>query len=147
MTKTLDESWIDWEGHFFGFGYGTGEAHTIPAIKRFFELCPETDRDGSSAYDYRVLEAGLGPVVAWLLINRFAGHGVDVLEYGVSPRFAWLTDRGKRLKAYLASKTADELIELTHHDQDYSPCYPDACNCGPNGYEKERVCDNPFWSK
>lgn len=143
MPKTLDESFRDWEGSAFGFGYGTGEPHTVPTLKRFLELCPE-----SGAYDYKVLEAELGPVVAWLLINALAQHKIDMLEYGTSPRHAWLTDKGKRLKAFTASKTADELVEIAaSRNEDDNICYPDACNCGPTGYQAGVVCDNPFWVK
>ena len=71
-----------------------------------------------------------------------------MLEYGTSPRGAWLTSRGKALKEYMATKTADELIELAcGHDENYSPCYPDVCNCGPDGYEKGKHCFNPFWEE
>lgn len=141
MPKTPEENFIDWEGHVFGFGYGTGEPHVIPALKRFFELCRE---DGG--YDYKALEDGLTPVVAWLFINVLAGRNVDVLEYGTSPRYAWLTEQGKKLQMFLRSRTADDLIELvTGYDENYTHCYPDACNCGPEGYEKGRGCHNPFW--
>lgn len=138
MTKTLDENFADWEGHVFGFGYGSGEPHTVPALRRFFALCPD-----KAGYDFEVLERELTPTVAWLLINALAK--ADVLEYGTSPRFAWLTARGLALKAYLATKTDDEAIELCCYSSDYVPCYPDACNCGPNGYEDGRKCVNPFW--
>ena len=141
MTKTIDENWIDWEGHAFGFGYGSGEPHTIAALKRFMELAPV---DG--AYDYAVLESELTPTVAWLLINLLCRSDVDMLEYGTSPRYAWLTARGKALKAYMATKSIDDLVELTcGHDEDYAICYPDTCNCGPNGYEAGKRCPNPFW--
>lgn len=141
MPKTLDEYFRDWESSTFGFGYGSGEPHTVPALKRFFELCPE-----DSGYDYRVLETDLGPIVAWLLINALAHR--DILEYGTSPRFAWLTDKGKRLKAYMAGETADNLVEIAaRRSEDDNVCSPDACNCGPNGYQAGIICNNPFWAK
>lgn len=141
MAKTIDENFRDWESSTFGFGYGSGEPHTVPALKRFFELCPD-----EGGYDYRVLETELGPVAAWLLINALARHRVDVLEYGTSPRFAWLTDRGKRLKAYMASKAADGLVEIAaSRSEDDNACSPNACNCGPNGYQAGVICANPFW--
>ena len=141
MTKTHEENWIDWEGFVFGFGYGTGEPYTIPALKRFLELTPER-----GCYDHRALERELGPVVAWLMINALARHPVNILEYGMSPRFAWLTNEGRALKRYVTMKTANELITLVcEHDEDYTQCYPDVCNCGPNGYERGRACVNPFW--
>jgi hypothetical protein len=143
MTKTLDENFIDWEGNTFGFGYGSGEPHTIPALKRFFELCQE-----NGAYDYQLLECELSPTVAWLLINILASDRISVLEYGTSPRYAWLTDEGAALKKFFASKTPDELVSLaTEYDHNYVHCYPDACNCGPDGYAKGAVCKNPFWKR
>lgn len=133
--KTLDDHFTDWESHTFGYGYGSGEEHTLQALKRFMETVPL-----SGNYDYKALEKACGPTVAWLLINVFA-HA-DLIEYGTSPRFAWLTDRGKALKAYIDSKTVDELGALTGRD-DYIHCYPDYCNCDePVPVER---CHNPFW--
>jgi hypothetical protein len=137
-VKTLADNFTDWESHVFGFGYGTGEQHTIPALHRFLCAIPE-----SGSYDYRQLEETCGPVVAWLLINTFGRH--DLIDYGTSPRRAWLTEQGRALRAFVVARTAEELIALTYRDEDYVECSPDACNCGPNGYEKGRVCLNPFW--
>jgi len=142
-TKTLNENWIDWESHAFSFGYGSGEPYIIPALKKFMELVPE-----SNNYDYKLLEKELTPVVAWLLINRLCHYTIDMLEYGTSPRCAWLTERGKALKKYMADKTSDELVELAcNHTEDYTVCTPDVCNCGPHGYEEGKHCFNPFWNK
>lgn len=141
--KSLDDNWIDWEGNAFGFGYGTGEDHTIPALKAFLAACPET-----GAYNYQVLEAAVGPVVAWLLINRLCDYRIDMIEYGTSPRCGWLTKPGRALKAYTDANTAERLIELAcNHDVDHNICYPDTCNHGPEGYVKGRHCPNPFWDK
>jgi hypothetical protein len=136
--KNIDQCFSDWEGHVFGFGYGTGEPYILPVLKQFLSECPI---DG--AYDHVKLEATLSPPVAWLLINMLAG--ANVLEYGTSPRFGWLTPQGIRLKEYVGSKTVDELVDLVCRDEDYTPCYPTACNCGPDGYEEGRKCENPFW--
>ena len=142
MTKTIDENFRDWESNAFGFGYGTGEEHTLAAIKKFFELCNEGSYGQS--YDYQKLEAALTPTVAWLLISTF-GH-LDIIEYGCSPRYAWLTKKGVALKEYLATKTAEELYEIcTGHDESYTHCSPKYCNCGERGYEEGRICVNPFW--
>ena len=138
--KTLAENFMDWEGHAIGFGYGTGEPHTVPAVRRFLELCNDT-----GAYDYERLEADLGATVAWLLISILAKEPA-IIEYGSSPRYAWLTPEGKELRKFMLSMSADELVDLLgRKTEDYIPCYPDACNCGPNGYEKGRGCQNPFW--
>jgi len=32
MKKIENKQFIDWEAHTFGFGYGTGEQYTIPAL-------------------------------------------------------------------------------------------------------------------
>lgn len=139
--KTLDDYFADWENHVFGFGYGSGEEHVLAVLKRFVDLTPI-----KGGYDYRVLERELTPAVAWLLINAL-GHA-DILEYGSSPRFAWFTYyKGKALKTYIDGKTVDELCAVTCRDENYVHCYPDACNCGPNGYEKGRVCQNPFFQE
>lgn len=143
MTKTIEENFRDWEASTFGFGYGTGEPHIIPAVKTFLELCNE----GSGAsYDYKKLEAALAPAVAWLLINVVARS--EITEYGTSPRYAWLTRRGLALRDFVSSKSAGDLIEIaTNYTEDYTHCYPNACNCGPNGYVAGAVCPNPFWQK
>lgn len=61
--KTPDEHFRDWESHAFGFGYGTGEPHTLAALKTFLAAIPERP------YNYEVLERACGATVAWLLIN------------------------------------------------------------------------------
>jgi len=136
--KTLDDYFTDWEGHVFGFGYGTGEEYTIPALQILFNNINE-DR----TYDYKKLEEAFTPLPAWLLINILCR--ADIFEYGTSPRYGWLTGKGKRLSDFVKSKTTEELYLLTCKDENYTHCYPDACNCGPNGYEKDSVCQNPFW--
>lgn len=146
MNKTMDQYFIDWEGNTFGFGYGTGEGPILTALKTFMSTIP-ADPSLPNSYDYHKIEEKLGPTVTWLLINILCRHEVDVIEYGSSPRFAWLTVKGMRLKAYIDSKTAEELIDIcTEFDSEYVNCYPDACNCGPNRYQKGIKCDNPFWA-
>ena len=135
--KSLDDNFSDWEASVFGFGYGSGEPHIIPALKRFLAEF----QDGS--YDYRNLEKSVGETVAWLLINALCR--ASILEYGTSPRFGWLTKEGKALKEFIDSKTEDQLIEMACRDSSYVGCYPDACNCGPDGYEEGKKCVNPFW--
>lgn len=139
--KTLDDYFTDWESHVFGYGYGTGERPILKALRTFFVSIKENGR----SYDYTDLEEALGPTITWLLINTLC-HA-DILEYGTSPRFGWLTTTGQRLRAFVLSKTLDDLEALTCRDEDYDVCYPDACNCGPKGYEEGRVCQNPFWLK
>ena len=105
-----DKEFRKWENEVFGYGYGTGEAHTVRAVKAFFAACP-----AKGNYDYSMLENELSPVVFWLLLNIFA-HA-DIIEYGTSPRFGWLTSKGKQIQNYVLSKTDDELYEIvTHYD-------------------------------
>lgn len=140
MGKTIEQNFVDWEGAVFGFGYGSGEPHTITALKAFLDACPS-----AGTYDYEALERTLTPAVTWLLINILARAGM--IEYGTSPRFGWLTDKGVALKAFMTTYDVDGLVALvTERTEDDVVCYPDACNCGPEGYEKGRKCANPFWS-
>lgn len=136
--KTVDDNFSDWENTVFGMGYGTGEEYTVPALKQFLAACPD-----EGTYDHEKLSDALGPVVAWLLINILVK--ADIIEYGSSPRFGWLTKQGQTLRAYVKTKTAAELVALSCRDSDYVICYPDACNCGPDGYEPGRECANEFW--
>lgn len=132
--KTEDDYFRDWEGAVFGFGYGTGEQYVLAELRRFM-----LNVSGEGGYDYAILEAAVGPSVAWLLINALCK--ADIIEYGTSPRYGWLTDKGKRLRAYVTGHTADELVEVVCSDPDsYFACYPDYCNCGPS-----HKCSNPFW--
>ncbi len=141
-ARTLESYFVDWESEVFGFGYGTGEPHTIPALRTFFVLCPPPDAD-HRGYDYQALEHALTPTVAWLLINALGK--ADIIEYGTSPRYAWLTEKGYRLREFMLSKTPDELVALVcEFDQEQPHCGPRNCNCGPNGY-REGPCPNPFY--
>ena len=133
--KTIADHFSDWESHVFGFGYGTGEPHTIQALRTFFDACGNAP---SHAYQYDKLESLLTPTVAWLLINALC-HA-DIIEYGTSPRFGWMTTPyGKELFRFVTTHDVQTMIDLANRDQEYTPCYPDYCNCddGP--------CQNPFW--
>lgn len=142
--KTIEQSFVDWESSAFGFGYGSGDRHTLTALKGF--LAAVGREDSPRAYDYKKLETAVGPQVAWLLINRLCRHDLEIIEYGTSPRFGWLTEQGVALKAFVDSKSVDALLKLVcSTDQNTTICYPDACNCGLNGYVKDRHCPNPFW--
>jgi len=104
MTKPWeDDDFVKWESRVFGFGYGSGELHTIEALVSFILLIDDK-------YDCRNLEASLGSTVTWLLINTLC-HA-DILEYGTSPRFGWLTDEGKALQTYIRNKTIEDLVLL-----------------------------------
>ena len=142
MARTLDSYFRDWESHVFGRGYGSGEEHTIGAVRKFLTLC-----DGGpygTSYDYQRMESEMGPEVAWLLINTLSR--AEITEYGTSTRYAWLTTTGVRLKEFMIKRSLDDLVKIAcgGPDDDFG-CWPCGCNCGPNGYEKGRVCQNPFW--
>ena len=141
-AKTLPEYFRDWEASTFGFGYGTGEEHTIPAVRLFMESMKDR-----RSYDYRDLERAFGPLAAWLLINALARDPGAVIEYGTSPRFGWLTSGGETLRDFMLEYSNDELSGFTNSSENDMLCYPDTCNCGPNGYEEGRICSNPFWGR
>lgn len=106
MTMT-DEEFRDLYDELFGFGYGTGDLHTLPLLTVFIQELPVA---GTYAYDYRRLEGKFKSDTAWLMINILCK--ADLIEYGSSPRFGWLTAKGASLKQYLADKRIDELYEL-----------------------------------
>jgi hypothetical protein len=135
--KTLGEHFRDWESEAVGYGYGTGESHTVPAVRQFLELCRV--KEHTAPYDYRELEAAMSPTVVWLLISILARDGI--IEYGTSPRFGWLTLEGGQLRDFMLARSADELIDIVNdREQDYIPCLRCHCNCSQDG-----VCPNPFW--
>lgn len=143
--RTLESYFADWETDVFGIGYGSGEPHTLAALKIFFATVGQGEAaDRQHCYNYERLEVALTPTVAWLLINTLVK--ANVIEYGTSPRFAWLTEPGKKLKAFLATKSVDELVDIccAGSDENYY-CGPSHCNCGPQGFEEGRVCANPFF--
>jgi hypothetical protein len=137
VTKNLDENFTDWHGEAFGYGYGTGEVHTIKAVMSFLACIPS-----EGAYNYKNLEKELHPAAAWLLIGIFCE--CDMIEYGSSPRFGWLTKSGVALKDYIAGSDFDSLYRLSNISigKGYYPCGPDHCSCVGGD-----VCENPFWSE
>jgi hypothetical protein len=143
LIERLPKSFADWECSAFGYGYGTGEQHTLKALKDFMGAIGRDD--APHAYDHEQLEAACTPAVAWLLISALCR--ANMIEYGTSPRFGWLTNTGCALKQFVDGKTVDELVALTVRTEDFDVCYPDACNCGLNGYEAGKVCVNPFWQE
>lgn len=143
MPQSIDGYFADWEAYVFGYGYGSGEEHTIPALKTFLAAIGE--KHGTNCYDFEVLEKAVTPTVAWLMLNTLC-HA-NLIEYGTSPRYGWLTPTGIRLQAYVASKTAEELIHIAcARTEDDCFCTPESCNCSSEqGYVEGAVCQNPFW--
>lgn len=130
--EITDKHFIDWESHVFGYGYGTGEGPIFEAMKNFFAQMVD-----NHSYDYKHVQGLLGTNVTWLLINVFC-HA-DIIEYGTSPRFGWLTNKGHALKNYVESKTVRQLCEIVSVDSDYLHCQPGHCHCEPEG------CKNPLF--
>ena len=128
-----DKHFIDWESNVFGYGYGDGEKHIFTALSYFFNLIP-----GDDNYDFRVLENNLGKSTAWLLINILCRD--DIIVYGGSPRFGWLSKKGIILKEYMTGHTIEELCKIIEVDDRYTYCFPDLCQCDIN-------CNNPLFSK
>lgn len=144
IEKPIEKHFADWESHVFGFGYGTGEEHTIAALKTFMENIGREEIDSPRAYDYQQLETALTPPVAWLLINILCK--ANIIEYGTSPRYGWLTKEGEALRDFVASKSVDDLYGFCMAD-DLDYCYPSYCNCQlcEDGHSKTDRCQNPFW--
>ena len=101
----------DWENMVFGAGYGSGELPILKSVKVFFDLL----EDGRS-YSYKALEDKLEATVTWLLINAFDKG--DVIEWGTSARFGWLTSSGEYVRDFIKDKTAEELYEIVMTDND-----------------------------
>lgn len=142
---TLEQHFANWESETFGFGYGTGEPHVMDALGKFMRAIKPAPERG---YDYQVLEAACGSAVAWLLINALCRWKVEVLEYGTSPRYGWLTREGERLREFVVARSTEQLLEALEADaDDQTHCSFDSCNCGPRGYSEGRKCPNPFWSR
>jgi len=130
--KTLEQHFCDWECSAFGFGYGTGEEHVIGALKSFFELCNKGD--GLRAYDHKDIEKELSPATAWLLINKLCS--LDAIEYGTSPRYAWLTKKGERLKEFFGKHSTEELLNILWENFE---------TCGDSSPKEDNPPTNPFW--
>src|SRR5580698_5747029 len=81
-SKSIEQSFADWESETFGFGYGTREEHVLRALKSFFDAFGEDGRPNS--YNHETLSKAVTAPVAWLLINRLCRVGI--IEYGTSPR-------------------------------------------------------------
>ena len=102
-----DKEFLEWEDKVFGYGYGTGEGPVMEALMKFFDTFK-----GDSMYDYEVIEEKLGKATTWLLINTLCSANADILEYGTSPRYGFLTVKGELLRGYLQDKKLNEVYEL-----------------------------------
>jgi hypothetical protein len=143
MSKSLAEHFKDWEHHTFGYGYGTGEARILEALRTFLECCYGFE---SYSYEYIELETVMDGTSVWLLINILCNAGI--IEYGISPRFGSLTPEGVALRKFILGKSVDELYDITQSTPEcYHWCEPNKCFCDfiyANG-EGDPKCPNPFF--
>ena len=128
-----------WEQRVFGAGYGSGELPILGAVKMFFN-CLEDDRN----YDYKRLEKEMGDTVTWLLINAFDKG--NVIEWGTSARFGWLTFCGEFVRDFIKNKTPEELYEIVMEDGE-AICECDGeiighVECGKNPMVNEKYADS-----
>lgn len=118
-----DKQFRDWHDDVFGFGYGSGEEFWLPALRELF--ADVIDEGG--ALDYRNAERAFGGLSAWLLINALCK--ADILEYGTSPRFSWLTEAGQLLRAYVWEHDEEALVAVACDWDDSTPiCMRGWCN-------------------
>jgi hypothetical protein len=137
--KTLtDKHFRDWENLTFGYGYGSGEEPIMGALKTFFDSLKD-----ARSYDHEMLEKALGGATAWLLINALCR--ADILEYGTSPRYGWLTEKGELLERYFRQKTVEDVLDVLFRERDewHDHCTKQYCNCGKE--QVMRKCENPLF--
>lgn len=139
MTKK-ELQFIEWETRVFGAGYGTGEFPILSAVKTFFK-CLEDNR----SYNYKTLEKKLGDTVTWLLINAFDKG--NMIEWGTSARYGWLTSCGEYVRDFIKDKTPEELYKIAMSEND-GICLCDGEiksegheDCGKNPMVNEKYAD------
>jgi hypothetical protein len=135
--ENKDRQFKDWESRVFGAGYGSGELPILKAVKVFFDLLDDRN------YDYQKLEGKLGDTITWLLINAFDKG--NVIEWGTSARFGWLTSCGEYVRDFIKDKTPEELYEIVMRD-DEAICMCDGdikehTECGKNPMVNEKYAD------
>ena len=141
MSKAADDYFRDWMTQTLGCYHGSRRERLIRALVAFLAEVPV-----DHPYEYERLVAAVGPLAAWTLIDKLCQAGI--LAYKSSPRFAYLTEAGAALKNYASSRSATDLLEIVCKvADDYPYCMPGECNCGPDGFDPDRVCPNPFWPK
>src|SRR3990167_3685719 len=127
-------NFIDWESRVFGAGYGSGELPILKSVKVFFDSLED------KSYDYKKLEEKLGDTITWLLINAFDKG--NVIEWGTSARFGWLTSCGEYVRDFIKGKTPEELYEIVMSDRE-AICMCDGdieghTECGKNPMVNEK---------
>lgn len=140
--KEQEKQFRDWEARVFGSGYGSGELPILKAVKVFFESIEDT------SYDYQKLEEKLGDTVTWLLINAFSNG--NVIEWGTSARYGWLTSCGVYVKDFVKDKTPEQLYEIVMSN-DEMLCMCDGEiegheECGKNPMVNEKYANKLIYS-
>lgn len=138
--KTVEEYFLDWETHLFGYGYGTGETPVLTALNDFLKAIPMNVR-GSYQYDYKVLEKAVGASTAWLLLNILIRD--NKIEYGTSPRYGWLSEDGIALSKFFKDHTLDKIIKTVCYNNNSTYCWPEQCQCDDGDCRP----NNPFLHK
>lgn len=139
------QQFIEWERRAFGAGYGSGELPILKAVKAFFDNLQE-----AGSYDHKLLEEKLGDTVTWLLINAF--DKADMIEWGTSARYGWVTSCGHFVGKFIKGKTAEELYEIVMSDDQESICLCDGemrdhPDCGKNPMVNERWADELLYKR
>jgi hypothetical protein len=136
-----DKHFREWEHAAFGYGYGTGEAHILPILHAFFAQLEQ-----GHSYEAAVFAAAVGAPSAWFLLNVLCAE--NILDYGTSPRYGWLTPLGERLRDYVLARTPEELYAIA--TQDFAPdeplCSRNFCNCAC-GSDDQGCVYNPLWNE
>jgi hypothetical protein len=100
-----EKEFKEWESEAFGYGYGTGETPILIILKTFLDSLKD-----KRLYDHQDLEKIFGAGITWLLINALVKS--DIIEYGTSPRFGWLTEKGEGLRDFMEGKSIEQLYEI-----------------------------------
>ena len=98
-----------WENEVFGYSYGTGEDTILTDLRKFLNLIPESE----STYKYEIIEEQLGKTITWLFINILCRKWI--IDYGSSPRFGWLSEKGNELKCFLNNTSNEEIINYMNN--------------------------------
>jgi hypothetical protein len=140
-----DKHFREWEQEAFGFGYGTGEAYILPILSRFFRaLTHGVGSHNAGHYDAERLAAQLGDAHTWFLLNVLCR--MDVIAYGTSPQYGWLTTLGQRLFSYVRVRTPHQLYAIVTQDGEPAQplCSRTSCHC-PDGSDTQGCQHNPLF--
>jgi len=134
--------------------YGSGEQYVVPALKEFLSYY-KREAFAPLGIDEFVTNlsqpplATLTPATIWMLVNTL--NAFDILDYGTSPRYGWLTDQGFELKKYLDDNTVEHILDVLFQEHESTkgimfPCsHGDImCCCEDRDDEKGIRCINPF---